>query len=316
MPPPLTTPVHAGTPRQLADFILRHAGKLTFLSGAGASTDSGIPDYRGPQGVYTRNPNYKAMYYQTFVTSHSARQRYWARSFIGWPMMVHAKPNPTHRILRQWQHQGILMDTAITQNVDGLHQDGPRHHVIELHGRLSKVRCLGCGHLLDRSEYQEHLAHLNPAYVEYEARLRELQMDGTTPISRTPDGDVELVQRDVEKDRGFTSFRYPHCPSCNTGILKPDVVFFGENLRPETTRKVGTLVQRVGAILVVGSSLAVPSARRIVQAVVHQGGGGGGGNHGSTPLDAQAHVRGGGGGSLALTEINVLLQGRGGGGGG
>lgn len=232
------------------------------------------------------------------------------------------------------------MDTAITQNVDGLHQDGPRHHVIELHGRLSKVRCLGCGHLLDRSEYQEHLAHLNPAYVEYEARLRELQMDGTTPISRTPDGDVELgdqgapslpsqtyydlenerirertdraerVQRDVEKDRGFTSFRYPHCPSCNTGILKPDVVFFGENLRPETTRKVGTLVQRVGAILVVGSSLAVPSARRIVQAVVHQGGSVAILNHGSTPLDAQAHVRSALPSSLALTEINVLLQGR------
>lgn len=216
---------------------------MLVLGGAGVSTESGIPDYRGPESSKTpRNP----MRFQQFVGSEGARRRYWARSFVGWGRVADAKPNATHRALARLELTGQLTG-LVTQNVDGLHQAAGSRRVLELHGSLAAVRCLGCRALGSRRLLQRRLLELNPDVAAY-------------PLELAPDGDAEAG--DLE-----AAFRVPPCPTCG-GVLKPDVVFFGENVPKARVLRAYELLDQAEVLLVLGSSLTVFSGYRfVVQAV-------------------------------------------------
>ncbi len=218
---------------------------LVVLTGAGLSTDSGIPDYRGP-GAPDRRP----MTYQEFVSGPAAQQRYWARSHLGWGRMRGAEPNAGHRALAR-----IAPDLLITQNVDGLHERAGTPHLVALHGRIADVVCLGCRATSARSALQERLTELNPDFSARHAGA----------VVR-PDGDVEL------EDTG--DFVVPGCEHCG-GVLKPDVVFFGENVpAPRVERclaAVDALAETGGVLLVAGSSLTVMSGFRFVRRAARAG---------------------------------------------
>lgn len=221
------------------------AGKsILVLTGAGVSTESGIPDYRG-EGKTERHP----MTFDVFMGSEQARARYWARSYVGWSVIAKAKPNGSHFALAQAESLGRISH-IITQNVDSLHQQAGSKKVTELHGRLDKVICMSCRVLLDRSKMDLLIEKLNPG----------IQKD--VSVEFTPDGDAE-----VEASASFTT---PACPSCS-GILKPDVVFFGESV--PTERVVSTMEElaRVDALLVAGSSLTVNSGMRFARAASKAG---------------------------------------------
>jgi NAD-dependent SIR2 family protein deacetylase len=207
------------------------------LTGAGVSTDSGIPDYRG-SGAPVRTP----MTLAQFRSGHAARQRYWARSYLGWSSMRTARPNRTHELLADLEAEGLLSG-LITQNVDGLHTAAGHRHLVELHGRIDRVVCLGCGELSGRAALQDRLGALNRAFTTAGARL-------------LPDGDVALEATD--------GFVVADCDVCG-GLLKPDVVFFGENVPPDRVDHCRTLVEQAGVLLVLGSSLHVFSGRRFVK---------------------------------------------------
>jgi NAD-dependent SIR2 family protein deacetylase len=214
------------------------------LTGAGISTDSGIPDYRGP-GAPRRMP----MNFSEFVSGPPAQQRYWARSHVGWQRMRTAAPNGGHRALAALEHQGRL-SAVITQNVDGLHQQAGSQVVVDLHGRIADVVCLMCRERSSRAELHSRLTELNPGFGDgLDVRVR-------------PDGDVELD--DVSR------FRLAGCRRCG-GPLKPDVVFFGENVPRERVDRCYALVDRARALLVAGSSLAVLSGLRFVRHAVRAG---------------------------------------------
>ena len=219
--------------------------RIVVLAGAGCSTESGIPDYRGPEGrLRARQP----IQYQEFVRSAEARARYWARSVVGWPRMAAARPNAAHRALARLEAAGLVQG-IITQNVDGLHHAAGSRRVVELHGSLAAVRCLACGSALHRDEQQARLWATNPDWRE-----RLAQAIGA---ESAPDGDVELPAWAV------ASFRVPGCPACD-GVLKPDVVFFGENVPAERLAEAWRLFAAGDVLLVVGSSLTVFSGRRFV----------------------------------------------------
>jgi NAD-dependent SIR2 family protein deacetylase len=207
------------------------------LTGAGVSTDSGIPDYRGP-GARVRSP----MTIQQFRSGHAARQRYWARSFLGWSSMGTALPNATHRHLSQLEEQGRLSG-LITQNVDGLHTAAGHRDLVELHGRIDRVICLVCGTRSSRAALQERLRALNPAFSA--SGLRSL-----------PDGDVDLESTD--------GFEVAECERC-AGVLKPDVVFFGESVPRALVHDAARSLEAADAMLVVGSSLMVYSGYRFCE---------------------------------------------------
>ncbi len=232
---------------QLATFIRAHA-PLFVLTGAGCSTDSGIPDYRDEQG---RWKGAEPIRYQRFVRDPIARRRYWARSFVGWPRVAAAAPNASHRTLAALEASGLIAH-LVTQNVDGLHQRAGARRVLDLHGRLDVVDCLDCGQRLSRERMQTLLAEHNP---------------GRAPVARecsAPDGDVLLDDPDQ------AHFRVPGCPSCG-GMLKPGVVFFGENVpRPRVARAMQQL-EAAGGLLVVGSSLTVFSGYRFCRRAVELG---------------------------------------------
>lgn len=214
---------------------------LVALTGAGLSTDSGIPDYRGP-GSPARRP----MTYQEFVSGEAARRRYWARSHVGWARMAHAAPNAGHRAIAALEQEGILRG-SITQNVDGLHGDAGSREVIDLHGRIDTVVCLGCRARSPRAELQDRFTALNPGFAE------------ATGLRAAPDGDAELDATD--------GFRLVACPGCG-GTLKPDVVFFGENVPRDRVARAYAMVDGMaggGALLVAGSSLTVMSGLRFVR---------------------------------------------------
>jgi NAD-dependent SIR2 family protein deacetylase len=208
------------------------------LTGAGVSTDSGIPDYRGPD-----SPPRTPMTYQEFIRTPEARQRYWARAHVGWSRMRQAEPNATHRTLVAMQDAGRLTG-LITQNVDGLHERAGHRDVIDLHGRIDRVVCLSCHQVTSRAELHDRLAALNPGY---ENRIGEI----------APDGDVVL------DDTG--DFRVAPCRRCG-GDLKPDVVFFGENVPKERVERSYALVAEAESLVVLGSSLQVMSGLRFVKA--------------------------------------------------
>ncbi|WP_245644552.1 Sir2 family NAD-dependent protein deacetylase [Nocardioides jensenii] len=212
------------------------------LTGAGLSTDSGVPDYRGPNA-----PARLPMTYGEFVSGPTARQRYWARSHIGWSRMTGAVPNPGHRALAALEARGRI-DLLITQNVDGLHE-AAGSNALALHGRIAEVVCLACRTISSRSSLHERLQRLNPRYAEQHV-----------DVASRPDGDVDLDDT--------SAFVVPDCDACG-GVLKPHVVFFGENVPTPRVQRcydaVEALVDRHGALLVAGSSLTVMSGLRFVK---------------------------------------------------
>ena len=226
---------------ELAPLVeLLRSGNIVVLSGAGLSTESGIPDYRGPEGKRRVTP----MMYREFVDSAANRQRYWARSFVGWRRFVAAEPNIGHLAVTAIQ-QGGLLRSIITQNVDGLHQRAGSREVLELHGSLDRVLCLQCGDRSSRVELDARMRAVNPDFVATAHEIR-------------PDGDVVLDDEEVR------SFQLVRCLVCGSDLLKPDVIFFGESVPKPLVTRCFAEVERSGGLLVLGSSLQVMSGYRFV----------------------------------------------------
>ena len=220
---------------------LLRAGNVTVLSGAGLSTESGIPDYRGPDGKRRVMP----MTYGEFVASPANRQRYWARSFVGWRRFASAGPNDGHRAVADLQRLGLVR-AIITQNVDGLHQLAGARDVLELHGNLDRAGCLNCGETTRRADLDGRLREANPHFEAVAGELR-------------PDGDVALP------DEAVAGFHPPRCLVCQSDLVKPDVVFFGESV-PKTLVEQGVShVEASSGLVVLGSSLQVMSGYRFVR---------------------------------------------------
>jgi NAD-dependent SIR2 family protein deacetylase len=215
-------------------------GGVVVLSGAGLSTESGIPDYRGPTGA--ARPSVP-MTYQVFTGDPVARRRYWARSHLGWGLIAHAQPNAGHRAVAALQSAGLL-DGIVTQNVDGLHTAGGARDVVELHGNLDRVVCLDCGTRSARSTLAARLRAANPGWSAEATQIN-------------PDGDVSLP------DEALDGFVVVACTVC-AGVLKPDVVFFGETVPPDRVERSFDLVHAARLLLVLGSSLKVMSGHRFV----------------------------------------------------
>ena len=226
--------------------LIGGGGGVVVLSGAGLSTESGIPDYRGPTGLARRA---EPMTYQAFTGAAAARQRYWARSYLGWRHIAQAVPNSGHYAVAELERRGLL-DGIITQNVDGLHQAAGARNVIDLHGSLSRVRCLGCGQRTSREELDQRLRAVNASWA---ASLQDAQSSVVNP-----DGDVVLGASAID------GFQVVDCTQCG-GVLKPDVIFFGENVpRPRVDQCYG-MVSGSRALIVLGSSLTVMSGYRFVR---------------------------------------------------
>ena len=230
----------------LADFLARYE-RLFILTGAGCSTRSGIPDYRDDKGDWKRST---PVTYQAFMGDAATRRRYWARSLVGWQRFGRAGPNDTHLALARLEADGRV-EALLTQNVDRLHQAAGSEKVIDLHGRLDLVRCMACERRTPRQELQERLIRLNPGWAEHSAAL-------------APDGDADLDGID------FSTFTVPYCTSCD-GLLKPDVVFFGENVPRERVEAAMDHLAKTDAMLVVGTSLMVYSGFRFVDAAARAG---------------------------------------------
>ncbi len=257
--------------------------RVAVLAGAGCSTDSGIPDYRGPEGsLRARNP----IQYKEFVGGEPTRARYWARSFVGWRRMEVARPNPAHACLARLEMAGAVTG-IITQNVDGLHHKAGSRRVVELHGSLAWVRCLGCGDRIRRADYQVRLREANPewgAWIERAEGLPGGLDTSASAVRPAPDGDAELPASAIE------GFRVPPCGSCG-GVVKPDVVFFGENVPGEVVAEAWRIFEDSTALLVVGSSLTVYSGRRFIYRAAKDGVPIGVVNLGPTRADEMAAAR-------------------------
>ncbi|QKX53013.1 uncharacterized protein TRUGW13939_00084 [Talaromyces rugulosus] len=275
-------------------------GQTVFLTGAGISVASGLSDYRGENGTYVRNKTYRPTYYHEFVTRHESRKRYWARSFVGWPGLVKAKPNSTHRAIAELAAKGYI-SCVVTQNVDSFHPAAhPGLATIELHGFLRSVVCINCHNQLPRHEFQQALTRLNPAWADF---LHEMLESGALDTNNreeqqrrglklNPDGDVDLPHAP------YSHFRYPACPHClahppvlkdgsrglvetesdgawaspsTAGILKPAVIMFGESTSPVVRTAAEEAIDDAGRLLVMGSSLATYSAWRLVERAHHRG---------------------------------------------
>ncbi|HKR77913.1 MAG TPA: NAD-dependent protein deacetylase [Rhodanobacter sp.] len=230
----------------LQHFIDTHP-RLFVLTGAGCSTASGIPDYRDRDGQWKRTP---PVTYTAFMQELPTRRRYWARSMVGWRRFGHARPNATHHALAALERQGKV-ELLVTQNVDGLHQRAGNNQVVDLHGRLDTVRCMACDWRGARHDFQRALIERNPYWVHFDA-------------ADAPDGDADLEHHD------FASFDVPPCPHCG-GIVKPDVVFFGENVPRERVAAAMDACRSADAMLVVGSSLMVYSGYRFAHAAAQAG---------------------------------------------
>ena len=232
--------------RLLRDFLA--VGRVLVLTGAGISTDSGIPDYRGPDGVQRHAA---PMTFDRFAGSAHERRRYWARSHIGWQRVATARPNVSHHAVATMDAAGVSTG-VVTQNVDGLHRAAGTVEVIDLHGRLDAVICLQCGTRRPRVEIALRLDAVNPGFV---AKV--------SPGALRPDGDVAIP------DTLIDGFRVVDCRRCG-GVLKPDVVFFGESVPRERFRRALELLKRSSALLVLGSSLTVGSGYRFVTAAAQR----------------------------------------------
>lgn len=221
---------------RLADYIRRHP-RLLVLTGAGVSTDSGIPDYRDATGAWKRR---QPVQHQAFMSDLALRRRYWGRSLLGWPVIRNATPNLAHRHLAALETLGYT-DLLVTQNVDRLHQKAGSRTVVDLHGRADQVICMACGYRCERDQVHTRCAELNPGFLGLSA-------------GAAPDGDADL-----EVD--FSAFRVADCPDCG-GILKPDVVFFGDFVPKARVNQGLDYLRNADGLLVVGSSLMVYSGLR------------------------------------------------------
>ena len=222
--------------------------RVAVLTGAGISTDSGIPDYRGPD-----SPPANPMTIRQFVTSRDYRRRYWARNHVGWRHMAAAGPNAGHRALAALEHAGVVSG-VITQNVDLLHTKAGSRAVVNLHGTYDRVVCLECGHVMTRAALAEQLETANPGFAE-----RAEEMGG---MAVAPDADA--VVSDTE------AFVFIDCPACG-GMLKPDIVYFGESVAKEVVEQSYSIVEQSDALLVAGSSLTVFSGYRFVRHAAARG---------------------------------------------
>ncbi len=230
----------------LRTWLDRHA-RVFVLTGAGVSTGSGIPDYRDTEGAWKRTP---PVTWQAFVGDPATYRRYWARSFVGWPGFSSAQPNAAHRALAALEADGRIT-SLVTQNVDALHQRAGSREIVDLHGRLDRVVCLGCGDQQPRAQLQAHLAAGNPGWRPHETSV-------------APDGDADIDASAVAR------FVAPHCALCG-GMLKPDVAFFGENVPRERYARAIAALDAADAMLVVGSSLMVYSGFRFAR-IAHERG--------------------------------------------
>lgn len=274
--------------------------QTVLLTGAGISVASGLSDYRGENGTYVTNKSYRPIYFHEFLTRHESRKRYWARSFVGWPGLQKAKPNPTHWAIKDLGKKGYL-SSVVTQNVDSFHSFAhPEIPILELHGYLRSVVCTSCRGQFPRNEYQKSLERLNPAWAEFLERMVNIgALDTDNPVEQrwkglklNPDGDVDLAEAP------YSTFRYPSCPTClekppvlrdgtqsrvevesdgawlptsNAGILKPAVIMFGENVDPTVKTAAEEAIDDAGRLLVLGSSLATFSAWRLVERAYKRG---------------------------------------------
>lgn len=227
------------TLEELADEM--RAKRVCVLTGAGCSTESGIPDYRGPE---TRRRARNPIRMNQFLRDPNTRRRYWARSFVGFPRFASARPNAAHDALAALERRGVV-NAVLTQNVDGLHHAAGSREVVELHGTLYRVRCLDCTAMVRRPALQQRLVRDNP---DFRARLLDL----------APDGDADIPEELV------ADFRPPACSHCG-GVLKPDVVFFGDSVPRERVERAFAHLQAADVLWVVGSSLAVFSGYRFVR---------------------------------------------------
>lgn len=232
---------------RLHDWAHRHPRWLV-ITGAGCSTEAGIPDYRDEDGQWKRP---QPVTYQAFMGELLVRQRYWARSLLGWKVMGLAQPGSAHCALAALEQAGHV-ELLLTQNVDGLHSAAGSQRSLDLHGRIDTVRCMDCGHRFARADWQTALVQHNPAWATLQAQA-------------APDGDADL------EGQAFAQFHIPPCPHCGVGLLKPDVVFFGESVPRERVDAVRAALTRVDGVLVAGSSLMVYSGYRFVQAAAEAG---------------------------------------------
>jgi NAD-dependent SIR2 family protein deacetylase len=257
-------------------------GGVLVLTGAGVSTESGIPDYRDERGQWKRSP---PMQYREFVGSETRRRRYWARSLLGYKVLGCARPNDAHRVLADWERRGFLSG-IVTQNVDGLHQAAGASNVIDLHGRIDRVVCLTCENRTSRSALQRELEAQNPEWAGLAGVI-------------APDGDADPGGADDSR------FRVVACP-CG-GLLKPDVVFFGENVPKERVERTLSALESARTLLVVGSSLMVFSGYRFVRAATRLGLRVAVVNRGQTRADAVAHVKLDGDAGRILRAVDARL---------
>ena len=264
---------------QLADLVAQ--GDVAVLTGAGISTESGIPDYRGETG--RRRPA-TPMTYQEFTGSAASRQRYWARSHLGWQHITGVAPNAGHRVVAAWQRQGLLTG-LVTQNVDGLHQAAGATDVNELHGALARVVCLACKEVTSRRALHDRLAEANPGWER-----------GSLPLK--PDGDVDL-----DDTSAFTTV---DCVRCG-GLLKPDVVFFGEPVPRDRAQRAFEAVDAARTLLVLGSSLTVMSGYRFVLHAKKHGRTVAIVNQGPTRGDAHADLKVDAPLGRALTDLSATM---------
>ena len=230
----------------LKNFVEQHQ-KLFVLTGAGCSTHSGIPDYRDGEGNWKRT---QPVRFQAFVADETTRQRYWARSMIGWRRFGQAQPNDAHHALARLEANGRCQ-LLLTQNVDRLHQAAGSREVIDLHGRLDLIRCMACATTIRRADFQDDLVRLNAPWARLDA-------------AALPDGDADLDGLD------FSAFVVPPCRCCG-GILKPDVVFYGENVPRDQVAEAQRQLEAADAMLIVGSSLMVYSGYRFAVAAAQRG---------------------------------------------
>ncbi|CAI9728400.1 NAD-dependent protein lipoamidase sirtuin-4, mitochondrial-like [Octopus vulgaris] len=229
--------------------FLQNNKTITVLTGAGVSTESGIPDYRSEEvGMYARS-NHTPIRYQEFLRNSDRRQRYWARNFVAWPQFSSFQPNTVHYVLSSWEKSGQL-HWLITQNVDALHSKAGTKRLTELHGCSHRVECLSCHMKMPRTEMQVLLTNLNPDWH-------------AESIDIAPDGDVQLDDELVQ------TFQIPPCPNCG-GLLKPEVVFFGDNVEKSKVDFVYDKISESDALLILGTSLQVYSSYRILLAAHKQ----------------------------------------------
>ncbi|OBK21805.1 NAD-dependent deacetylase [Mycobacterium asiaticum] len=258
--------------------------RVAVLTGAGISTDSGIPDYRGPD-----SPPSNPMTIRQFTSDPIFRQRYWARNHLGWRHMDRTQPNAGHRALAALERTGVVIG-LITQNVDLLHTKAGSANVVDLHGSYARVVCLDCGHTMSRAALAEQLEALNPGFIEHSEALGGLAV--------APDADAVVADT--------ASFQYLECPSC-AGMLKPDIVYFGESVPKDRLAQAYSVLDGAEALLVAGSSLTVFSGYRFVRRAVTAGQPVAIVNRGPTRGDELATVKVDGGCSEILTLLTAEL---------